>query len=227
MHGLPLSYNENQRNFTTSLPNKGNAKEIDDKMSEIEPLKTGKLIEPVMFEPKRKIRLGTSTYKVNSYIDFRPYQESFKKFEAYINQFSTDLQSPEYIGSLVNIHRIREENYEYIRKRGKPYFGPATCKDATYNCRVKKQYVQIIHKTNKLRELFNRIYEKFLKAINHMEFHPTLGKEKKGTSFKLHKYSTEDVGTSLVHQLKYLTPDDIKMLRQGNEIIEKRYLGLI
>ena len=27
----------------------------------------------------------------------------------------------------------------------------------------------------------------FLKAIDHMEFHPTLGKEKKGTSFKLRK----------------------------------------
>ena len=88
MHELPLSHNENQRDFTTISPNKGNANEIDDEMSEIEPLKRGELIEPIMFEPKRKIRLSRSTYKVNSYIDFRPYQDSFKKFEAYINQFS-------------------------------------------------------------------------------------------------------------------------------------------
>ena len=150
-------------------------------------LKQGGLIEPVVFKPKRKIRLSRSIYKVNSYIDFRPYQEFFKKFKAYINQFTRDLQAPEYVGALVNIHRIREENYEYIRKRGKTYFGPTTCKDATYNCRVKKQYMQIIHKTNKPRELFNGIHENFLKAIDHMEFHPTLGKEKKGTSLKLHK----------------------------------------
>ena len=45
-----------------------------------------------------------------------------------------------------------------ILERGKTYFGPTTCKDATYNCRVKKQYVQIIHETNKLRELFNGIH---------------------------------------------------------------------
>ena len=45
--------------------------------------------------------------------------------------------------------------------------------------------MRIMYETNKLRELFNRIYKKFLKAIDHMEFHPTLGKEKKGTSFKL------------------------------------------
>ena len=187
MHGSPLSHNKNQRDFTTFSPNKGNTNEMDDEMSEIKPLKTGELVEPVVFELKRKIRLSRSTYKVNSYIDFRPYQESFKKFEAYINQFSRDLWAPEYVGALVNIHRIREENYEYTRRKGKAYFGPETCKDATYNCRVKKQYVWIINKTNKLRQLFNRIYEKFLKAIDHMEFHPTLGKEKKGTSFKLHK----------------------------------------
>ena len=130
MHGLPLSHNENQRDFTTIVsPNKGDANEIDDEMSEIEPLKAGELIEPIMFEPRRKIRLSRSTYKVNSYIDFRPYQESFKKFEAYINQFSRDLQDPEYVGALVNIHRIKIENYEYIRKRGKAYFGPVTCRD--------------------------------------------------------------------------------------------------
>ena len=61
---------------------------LDDEMSEIEPLKAGELIEPIVFEPKSKIRLSTSTYKVNSYIDFRPYQDSFKKFEAYIHRFS-------------------------------------------------------------------------------------------------------------------------------------------
>ena len=101
-----------------------------------------------------------------------------------------------------------------------------TCRDATYDCRVKKQYVQIMYETNKLRELFNGIHEKFLKAINHMEFHPTPGKEKKGTSFKLHKHSVENMDASMAHQLKYLSPDNIEMLRQGNEIIQKRYLGL-
>ena len=89
---------------------------LDDEMSEIEPLKAGELIEPIVFEPKRKIRLSRSTYKVNSYIDFRPYQDSFKKFEAYIHRFSRDLWDPDYVGALVNMHRIKEENYEYIRK---------------------------------------------------------------------------------------------------------------
>ena len=141
-------------------------------------------------------------------------------------RFSRDLQDPDYVGALVNMHRVKEENYEHIKKRGKAYFGPTTCRDATYDCRVKKQYVWIIYETNKLKELFNGIHEKFLKVIDHMEFHPTLGKEKKETSFKLNKCSVENKDASMAHQLKYLSPDDIEMLRQGKEIIQKRYLGL-
>ena len=74
--------------------------------------------------------------------------------------------------------------------------------------------------------MFNGIHEKFLKAIDHMEFHPTLGKEKKGTSYRLHKHSAENRDASMAHQMKYLSPDDIEMLRQGNEIIQKRYLSM-
>ena len=42
MQGLPLSHNKNQRDFTTSSPNKGDANELDGEMSEIEPLKINK-----------------------------------------------------------------------------------------------------------------------------------------------------------------------------------------
>ena len=55
-----------------------------------------------------------------------------------------------------------------------------------------------------------------------MEFHPTLGKEKKGTSYRLHRRSTKDRDASMIHQMRYLSPDDIEMLRQGNEIIQKK-----
>ena len=224
MHGLPLSHNENQKDFATNSPKRENANELDDEMSEIESLKAGEMIEPIVFEPKRKIRLSRSTYKVNSYIDFRPYQNSFKKFETYLHRFSRDLWDPDYVGALVNMNRFKEENYEYILKRKKSYFSQTTCREATYDCRVKKQYMWIMFETNKLKQLFNKVHEKFLKAIDHMEFHPTLGKEKKGTSYRLHKCNAKDREASMAHQMRYLSPDDIEMLKQGNEIIQKRYL---
>ena len=67
-----------RKKIATNSPKRENANELDDEMSEIEPLKAGEMIEPIVFEPKRKIRLSRSTYKVNSYIDFRPYQNPFR-----------------------------------------------------------------------------------------------------------------------------------------------------
>ena len=58
MHGSPLPYNRNQKHFTTSPPKRENANELDEEMSEIEPLKAGGMVEPIVFEPKRKIRLS-------------------------------------------------------------------------------------------------------------------------------------------------------------------------
>ena len=57
-----------------------------------------------------------------------------------------------------------------------------------------------------------------------MEFHPMLGKEKKGTSYRLHKCNIKDKDASMAHQMKYLSPDDIELPRKGNEIIQNRYL---
>ena len=124
------------------------------------------------------------------------------------------------------MNRFKEENYEYIVKKKKSYFGPTTCREATFDCRVKKQYMRIVFEADKLEQLFDKIFEKFLKAIDHMEFHPTLGKEKKGTSYGLQRCSAKDKEASMAHQMRYLTPDDIEMLRQGDEIIQKRYLKL-
>ena len=122
------------------------------------------------------------------------------------------------------MNRFKKENYEYIVKRKKSYFGPTTCREATNDCRVKKHYMHIMYETNKLKQLFNKVHEKFFKAINHMEFHPTLGQEKKGISHRVHKCNIKDRDASMAHQMKYLNPDDIDMLRQGNKIIQKRYL---
>ena len=55
MHGLPLSHNENQKDFATNLPNKGNANELDDEMSEIEPLKAVKTMSILRKEARHTL----------------------------------------------------------------------------------------------------------------------------------------------------------------------------
>ena len=72
-------------------------------------IKPGSRIEPVIFEPQRKIKLSRSTYKVNSYIDFKPYKEAFKQFGHYMNRFIIDLHDPHYVSTLYNIDRPEGE----------------------------------------------------------------------------------------------------------------------
>ena len=63
-------------------------------MSKEYQIKPGSRIELVIFEPQRKIKLSRSTYKVNSYIDFKPYKETFKQYGHYMNRLIIDLHDP-------------------------------------------------------------------------------------------------------------------------------------
>ena len=55
MHGSPLPYNRNQKNFPTNPPKRENANELDEEMSEIEPLKAGEIIEPIVLNPRERL----------------------------------------------------------------------------------------------------------------------------------------------------------------------------
>ena len=58
------------------------------------------MVEPVIFEPQRKTKLSRSTYKVSSYIDFKPYKETFKQFGRYMARFLKDIHDPHYVENL-------------------------------------------------------------------------------------------------------------------------------
>ena len=91
---LPLVKTENnQRGHkleTTTIPNPQPPFEHEE-MSEERKIKVGNRIEPVIFEPQRKIKLSRSTYKVTSYVDIQPYKQSFKQFGQYIDKLLVDL----------------------------------------------------------------------------------------------------------------------------------------
>ena len=50
--------------------------------------------DPDIFGALKQIWLSRSTYKITSYVDFAPYLNSFSKFETYLVNFITDLNSP-------------------------------------------------------------------------------------------------------------------------------------
>ena len=105
---LPLTETvNNQRGYkleTTTIPNPQQSFGYEE-MSEEHKIKVGNRIEPVIFEPQRKIKLSRSTYKVTSYVDFKPYKQSFKQFGQYMDKFLVDLHDPHYVSTLYNVER--------------------------------------------------------------------------------------------------------------------------
>ena len=75
----------------------------NEEMSEEHEIKVGNKIEPIIFEPQRKIKLSRSTYKVTSYSDFKPYKQAFKQFGQYIRKFLADLHNPQYVDTLYKV----------------------------------------------------------------------------------------------------------------------------
>ena len=67
-------------------------------------------MESVIFEPQPRIMLSQSTYKVNSFIDFMPYKEAFKKFETFFRKFKNNINDPDHVGPLINVNATKGES---------------------------------------------------------------------------------------------------------------------
>ena len=109
---LPLAETKNnQRGYKLETTTTSNQQESlgHVEMSEEHKIKVGNRIEPVIFEPQWKIKLSRSTYKVTSYVDFKPYKQSFKQFGQYIGKFLVNLHDPNYVSTLYNVDRPKGE----------------------------------------------------------------------------------------------------------------------
>ena len=154
-------------------------------MSEEHKIKVGNRIKPVIFEPQRKIKLSRSTYKVTSYVDFKPYKQSFKQFGQYMGKFLVDLHDPHYVSTLYNAGRYEGDPLIRRGAGAKTFFTEATCRQLTYKCRVQNQFIQLKREAAKINQIYLETYRKFLRAIDHMEFHPTLGRTKTESTVRL------------------------------------------
>ena len=178
-------------------------------------IKPGHKVEPVIFEPQRKIRLSRSTYKVSSYIDFKPYKETFKQFGHYMVRFLKDIHDPHYVGNLYNINRPKGSPPVQLGQTDKHHFGAFACKQATCKCRIQNQYTQLRKEAFKLDSMHKSTHEKFLRAIDHMEFHPTLDRPKEKPGVRLKRQAQKGSRwIQMLKQVKKMTREDIEMVRE-------------
>ena len=177
----------------------------------------------LQLEPNR------STYNVTSYVDFKPYKQSFKQFGQYIGKFLIDLHDPNYISTLYNVDKPKGEPPIRRGAGAKQLFAEATCRQTTYRCRIQNQFLQLKREAAKIHQIYRETYNKFLRAIDHMEFHPTLGRAKTGSTIRLkrqRKGKDKTIKASqYINQMEGLTKEDKLMLRQADELIETKFLN--
>ena len=121
-----------------------------EEMSEEHKIKVGNRIEPVIFEPQWKIKLSRSTYKVTSYVDFKPYKQTFKQFGQYMRKFLADLRDPHYVSTLYKAGTNERDPLTKEEVEAKTFFTDDTCTQLTYKCRIQNQFIQLKGKQPKL-----------------------------------------------------------------------------
>ena len=221
-----------QRGYELEVTTRTNPDQLyrNEEMSEEHDIKVGNKIEPIIFEPQRKIKLSGSTYKVTSYVDFKPYKQAFKQFGQYIRKFLADLHDPRYVDTLYKVgtktgysSNRREENKTNI------FFTYGICTQSTYQCRIQNQFIQLKNEANKVHRIYLETYRKFLRAIDHMEFHPTLGRSKTESSTRNRRQPLGKNQTETTAQYTSwrggLTEEDILMLKQADKLIKTKFLN--
>ena len=187
---LPLVRSENNRReykLETATGLNPRQPYRDEEMSEEHKIKVGNRIEPVIFEPQCKIKLSRSTYKVTSYVDFKPYKQAFKQFGQYMEKFLADLHDPHYVSTLYKAGTNEKDSLDKEEVETETYFTDGVCTELTYKCRIQNQFIQLKAEANKVNRIYLETYRKFLRAIDHMEFHPTLGRTKTESTIRLRR----------------------------------------
>ena len=161
----------------------------------IQPILPGQQAYPVQFEPLAHIRLSRSTYKVTTFIEFKPYINSFRKFQTYLETFLTDLTDSQRISAfrlllthkltsiaqdlvtkIITEHKCETETPEEacsgnpIRFGGRQQLSESACrKEFQLICRAIEQFKAMANATMHVKSAFEQVKEQFLSVIDHLE----------------------------------------------------------
>ena len=140
--------------------------------------------DPVIFKLLNQIWLSRSTYKVTSYIDFAPYMWSVRMLEAYLVNFTDDLNSADIIKHFKEAD-ITQLTWE--RSKILVYPNHYNC-SKTYQCRLLMQYRKIQGEVEYPGHIYYAVCKCFFGAIDHMDYHPSMHADPNPQSSKSTSY---------------------------------------
>ena len=160
----------------------------------IQPILPGQQAYPVQFEPLADIRLSRSTYKVTTFIEFKPYIASFIRFQRFLEAFLANLVDPNKVSIYKHVlgghlspqertlitrvisrdkcSQTQEEvcSEETVQVDGRQVLSQAECrKQFQLICRAVRQFKAITRATEYIRRVFNEVKREFLSVIDHLE----------------------------------------------------------
>lgn len=138
--------------------------------------------DPVIFEPLTSVHLTRSTYKVTSYVDFRPHLQAFHQFSNYLTQYIKDLDSlslQRHIAMVDNTpNRVEKElsvpSETKVRNEA-PRRALQTCRRINsmskdmYSCHLTRALTKFRSESVYQWEVFRRIWNRFYAAIDHFD----------------------------------------------------------
>ena len=156
-------------------------------------------LHPVIFEPQNKIQLTRSTYQVTTFLDFTPFVNGFNNLQNYIKDFKKDIHNPEYFSLIMYMNTNPSASPLLNEQDLATFMQSAYCLSAPYACMTRLKIDSFLMEVNYLEDLFDVVFQKFLNAIDHIDYHPTMqnapasNRSKRSVSFsKTGFYATYD-----------------------------------
>ena len=127
----------------------------------------------VIFEPQPKIQLTCLLCKVTSFLDFQPFVQGFQSINTYSDNLWTDIQDPYYFQYLfIPITHIKIDptiNNLHIEN----FLQSLAGNQHPYSCQAKMKFEKFKWEIHYIIKVFHGTYQKFLTAIDHIDYHPS------------------------------------------------------
>ena len=134
-------------------------------------------LHPVIFEPQDKIQLTRSTYQVTTFLDFALFMNGFHNVQNYIKSFKADVSNPAYFSKIKHKSTNMGSSPLLDEQDLEAFMQSAYCQQLPCACMTRLKIDKFLMEIDYLDELFDVVYRKFLNAIDHIEYHPTLQDE--------------------------------------------------
>ena len=120
-------------------------------------------LHTVIFEPQNKIQ-----------VTHAPFMNGFRNVQNYIKGFKADVSNPAYFSKIKHKSTNMGSSPLLDEQDLEAFMQSAYCQQLPYACMTRIKIDRFLMGVDHLDELFDVVYRKFLNAIDHIEYHPTL-----------------------------------------------------